>query len=98
MKWNSIMLMKYVVIICFVMSAYRLKMFAKKNSSISILKKIKKYFRLLNCLFIVCNNTFQKFTGKIVQTNGVVRLCNVPIITPAGNVIVNNFSIEVCER
>ncbi|VDK80314.1 unnamed protein product [Litomosoides sigmodontis] len=33
--------------------------------------------------------------GKIVQTNGVVRLCNVPIVTPAGNVIVNNFSIEI---
>ncbi|KAL3981698.1 ABC transporter transmembrane region 2 family protein [Acanthocheilonema viteae] len=33
--------------------------------------------------------------GEIVQTNGVVRLCNVPIVTPAGNVIVNNFSIEI---
>uniref|UniRef100_A0A915PE70 ABC transporter domain-containing protein n=1 Tax=Setaria digitata TaxID=48799 RepID=A0A915PE70_9BILA len=33
--------------------------------------------------------------GQILQTNGVVKLCNVPIITPAGNVIVNNFNIEI---
>uniref|UniRef100_A0A0R3RTR8 ABC transporter domain-containing protein n=1 Tax=Elaeophora elaphi TaxID=1147741 RepID=A0A0R3RTR8_9BILA len=33
--------------------------------------------------------------GQILRTSGVVRLCNVPIVTPAGNVIINNFNIEI---
>ncbi|VDO28526.1 unnamed protein product [Onchocerca flexuosa] len=33
--------------------------------------------------------------GQILQTNGAVRLCDVPIVTPTGTVIVNNFSIEI---
>ncbi|EFO16988.2 ABC transporter [Loa loa] len=33
--------------------------------------------------------------GQILQTNGIVRLCDVPIVTPAGHIIVNNFSIEI---
>ncbi|VDM12203.1 unnamed protein product, partial [Wuchereria bancrofti] len=32
---------------------------------------------------------------QILQTNGIVRLCNIPIVTPTGNVIVNNFNIEI---
>ncbi|KAM3726809.1 ATP-binding cassette sub-family D member [Dirofilaria immitis] len=33
--------------------------------------------------------------GQILQTNDAVRLCDVSIVTPTGNVIVNNFSIEI---
>ncbi|MCP9266298.1 ATP-binding cassette sub-family D member 2 [Dirofilaria immitis] len=32
---------------------------------------------------------------QILQTNDAVRLCDVSIVTPTGNVIVNNFSIEI---
>ncbi|CAG9533326.1 unnamed protein product [Cercopithifilaria johnstoni] len=33
--------------------------------------------------------------GQIVQANDAVRLCDVPIVTPTGNVIISNFSIEI---
>lgn len=41
---------------------------------------------------------FQIFEGKILQSNNVVRICDLSIVTPAGDVIINNFSIEVCVK
>lgn len=61
--------------------------------------KQQKFIRKRN-LENMNDNAMEEFNtheirGQILQTNGIVRLCNVPIVTPTGNVIVNNFNIEI---
>ncbi|VDK56992.1 unnamed protein product, partial [Gongylonema pulchrum] len=48
------------------------------------------------CRTIAQNSDFSRIDGETVETNDTIRLCNVPIVTPTGDVIIQSFNLEIC--